>query len=94
MSRSIIGVRSRLLGPGTYFTSVKEILMTDDDDHFKVKLQGYDMTGYVLDKSELSIQDIEYVIPFNALFENPFLRDLQRRLHTDNDDSIKLQVNE
>jgi hypothetical protein len=92
MTKSLIGVRSKLLGPGTYFTSVKEFRMLEDDE-ITLKLEGYDMTGYVLDKSELKLEDIEYVVPLNALFENPFLRELKREINTDSGENLKLQVN-
>jgi hypothetical protein len=92
MTKSLIGVRSKLLGPGTYFTAVKEFQMLEDDD-ITVKLEGYDMTGYVLDKSELKLQDIDYVIPLNALFENPFVRELKREINSSTSDNLKLIVN-
>lgn len=92
MTKSIIGLRSRELGPGTYFTTVKEFQMLEDDN-IVVKLEGYDMTGYVLDKSELNLDDIEYVIPLNALFDNPFVRELKREIDASEGDDFTLHVN-
>jgi hypothetical protein len=79
MSKSLLGLKSKVLGPGTYFTTVKEILLKENDEVL-IKIEGYDMTGYFLDKSDINLSDIEYVIPLTALFENPFTRDLERDL--------------
>jgi hypothetical protein len=79
VSKSIIGIKSEVLGPGTYMTSVVEILVDENDDA-TVVLKGYDMTGYFLNKSTLKLEEIESVIPFTAVFENPFLRDFQREI--------------
>jgi hypothetical protein len=76
-SNSIIGIKAQPLGPGTYMTSVLELLITENNDT-TVVLRGYDMTGYFLDKSTLKLEEIESVIPFTALFENPFMRDVRR----------------
>src|SRR5687768_3786763 len=80
-TKSIIGINSKSLGPGTYMTSVVE-LVTDQNDDTIVVLQSYDMTGYFFDTSALKLEEIESVIPFTALFENPFLRGMKRALGT------------
>jgi hypothetical protein len=81
LSKSVIGLKCSALGPGTYFTSVKEIHLAENDE-VRVTLQGYDTTGYILDKSHVNLSEIEYVIPLNALFDNPFLRDVKRQMET------------
>jgi hypothetical protein len=79
VSKLIIGIKSDVLGRGTYMTSVVELLV-DENDNTTVVLKGYDMTGYFLNKSTLKLEEIESVIPFTTVFENPFLRDFQREV--------------
>ena len=67
-------------------TSVVELIVGDTEA--TVVLKGYDMTGYFFDKSVLKLEEIDSVIPFTALFGNPFLRDLQREVG----DSVKLKI--
>lgn len=81
LSNSIIGIKSESLGPGTYMTTVVELLLNEHDEA-TVILKGYDMTGYFLDKTTLKLEEIESVIPFTALFENPFLRDFKREANS------------
>jgi hypothetical protein len=87
---SIIGITSNVLGPGTYFTTVIELIMRDNET--LIELKGYDMSGYFFDRSKLTLEEIESVIPFNSSFTNPFLRDMEREVGHDN--NRKFQVNE
>lgn len=74
--QSIIGISSEDLGPGMFLTSVKEIL--HDGDDVVVILSSYDTTGYFLEKNKVSLSRISGVIPFKAVFQNPFLKELQK----------------
>jgi hypothetical protein len=89
ISNTIIGIKSESLGPGIYMTSVVELVINESNEA-TVVLKGYDMTGYFLDKSVLRLEEIEGVIPFRLLFENPFLRDIKREMRDNN--SFKLKV--
>jgi hypothetical protein len=89
ISNTIIGIRSDSLGPGIYMTSVVELVI-NEMNHATVVLKGYDMTGYFFDKSILSLEEIEGVIPFRLLFENPFLRDITREMCDTS--SLKLKI--
>ena len=75
-NQSIIGIASEDLGPGMFLTSVKEVL--DDADDTLVVLNSYDTTGYFLEKNKVSLTSITGVIPFKAVFKNPFLKELQK----------------
>lgn len=76
-NQSIIGIASEDLGPGMFLTSVKEIL--DDENDFIIVLSSYDATGYFLEKNKVSLNSITGVIPFKAVFKNPFLKELQKK---------------
>ncbi|HET9486816.1 MAG TPA: hypothetical protein VFO54_05255 [Chryseosolibacter sp.] len=75
-NQSIIGIASEELGPGMFLTSVKEVL--DDAGEVVVVLNNYDTTGYFLEKNRVSLTSIKGVIPFKAVFRNPFLKELQK----------------
>jgi hypothetical protein len=81
VSNSIIGIKATPLGRGTYMTNVVDLAI--DGNNTTIVLRGYDMTGYFFDKSILNLEEIENVIPFNALFENPFLRDVKREIRSE-----------
>ena len=75
-NQSIIGIACDELGPGMFLTSVKEIV--DDGDQVMVVLSSYDTTGYFFEKNKVSLSSITGVLPFKAVFTNPFLRELQK----------------
>lgn len=77
-SGTMIGITSPELGPGTYITAVRDILI-DDDDHIIV-IRGYDRSGYFFSKDTLNLKNITSVIPFNSIFDNPFLREVKKEL--------------
>lgn len=75
-NQSIIGISSADLGAGMFLTSVREIL--HDEDEVIVVLSNYDTTGYFLEKNKVSLSSISGVIPFKAVFRNPFLKELEK----------------
>src|SRR5688572_6950354 len=75
-SQSIIGIASEELGPGMFMTSVKDVL--HDNSDCLVVLNSYDVTGYFLEKNKISLSKIKSVIPFKAVFTNPFLKGVNR----------------
>jgi hypothetical protein len=80
-NQSIIGISSQQLGPGMYLTSVREIL--NDGDDVIVVLCSYDTTGYFLEKNKVSLNSISGVIPFKAVFQNPFLKELEKEIKSE-----------
>jgi hypothetical protein len=86
---SIIGIHSKEVGEGTYLTSVKDILFTDDDADPVIVLENYDSTGYFFEKNVVPLSAIQSVIPFKSVFQNPFLKEIEkqtadRRSHAEN----------
>ena len=74
-NQSIIGISSGDLGPGMFMTSVKEIV--DEGDDVLIVLNSFDVTGYFLEKNRISLNNISSVLPFKAVFSNPFLREIE-----------------
>ena len=70
-----IGINSRVMGGGTYITSVEDILL---DEELMILLKPYDANGRMLNITTLKLSDIESVLPFSSKFENPFLKDIRR----------------
>jgi hypothetical protein len=88
LSKSVIGIRSKSLGHGTSMTTVEELIINDNET--TIVLKGYDMSGYFLDRHSLRLDEIESVIPFDALFENPFLRVVQKDIDNGKSSSLKV----
>lgn len=86
-NQSIIGITSRDLGPGMFMTSVKEVL--SDGNQQLVVLNSYDITGYFLERNKIFLKNISGVIPFKAVFTNPFLKELQAEQQQQTDVSQK-----
>ena len=72
--QSIIGIASEDLGSGMFMTSVKEII--DEGEDVLVVLNSYDTSGYFLEKNKVRLRNITGVLPFKAVFTNPFLKSL------------------
>lgn len=77
-SGTMIGITSIELGPETYITAVRDILIDEDDPIIVVK--GYDRNGYFFSKDTLRLKEISSVIPFASIFDNPFLRGVKKEL--------------
>ncbi|MBT1697428.1 hypothetical protein KK083_11110 [Fulvivirgaceae bacterium PWU4] len=93
-SGTMIGITSPELGPDTYITAVRDILIDDDDPI--IVIRGYDRSGYFFSKDTLSLKSITSVIPFNSIFDNPFLREVKKELEVirgnrENNASIKTE---
>lgn len=86
-NQSIIGISSRDLGPGMFMTSVKEIV--DEGDEVLIVLNSFDVTGYFLEKNKISLSNISSVLPFKAVFSNPFLKEIEEKEKKDKDQQKK-----
>jgi hypothetical protein len=73
-NQSIIGISSSELGPGIFMTTVKEIIAQGED--LLIVVNSYDLTGYFLEKNRLLLSRITGIIPFKAVFTNPFLKEV------------------
>lgn len=80
-NQSIIGIASQDLGPGMFMTSVKDIIVEDED--ILIILNSYDTSGCFLEKNKVHLSNIAGVIPFKAVLTNPFLKALEAREQQD-----------
>ena len=76
-NQSIIGIASEDLGDGMFMTSVRDII--DEGQDILIVLNNYDTSGYFLEKNKVHLSAITGVIPFKAVFTNPFLKALDAR---------------
>src|SRR5688572_26910832 len=74
-NQSIIGIASENLGQGMFMTSVKEII--GEGQEILIVLNSYDTSGCFLEKNKVHLSKITGVIPFKAVFTNPFLKALE-----------------
>src|SRR5688500_17746094 len=74
-NQSIVGIASEDLGRGMFMTSVKE--MIDEGQDVLIVLNSYDTSGCFLEKNKVYLGRITGVIPFKAVFTNPFLKALE-----------------
>jgi hypothetical protein len=76
-NQSIIGIASKDLGQGMFMTTVKEITVEAED--VLIVLNSYDTSGYFLEKNKVHLSRITGIIPFKAVFTNPFLKALEEQ---------------
>jgi hypothetical protein len=76
-NQSIIGIASKELGPGMFMTSVREIV--DDGHDLLIVLNSYDTSGYFLEKNKVYLSSITGIVPFKAMFMNPFLKEVEAK---------------
>jgi hypothetical protein len=69
---NLIGVYSRVLGEGMFLTGVDNI----EDDHGTevIIFETYDMSGQILNRTRVSVDEIKMVCPFNSAYINPILK--------------------
>lgn len=70
-SGKLVGVYSRALGEGMFLTAVEAI-----ESHGKEALIvfcRYDMSGHMLARTRVSLDEIHMVCPFNKVFKNPMV---------------------
>jgi hypothetical protein len=69
-SQNIIGIISPVLGEGMFLTAVDEIDITGQEA--VVVLKQYDMSGHILVRTHLSLDEFKSVCLFQMLYKNPF----------------------
>jgi len=73
---TVVGINAPILGRGTHLTAVEYI---SDDPDCIITLKPYDATGHILDRNKIKLSDINSVLPFTSVFENPFVRAFAKR---------------
>jgi hypothetical protein len=70
-SGTVIGINSTALGEGMFMTSVEDVY--GDEDQQIVSLKPCDMTGHILQRTQLALTEIRSVCPIKAIYKNPYL---------------------
>ena len=68
---NFIGVYSRVFGEGMFLTCVDDI--ERDGKGEVIVFATYDMSGHILSRTRVSIEEIKMVCPFNKAYVNPVL---------------------
>lgn len=68
---TLIGVYSRALGEGMFLTGVNQIEEVRGVE--VITFETYDQTGQILNRTQLSIDEIRMVYPFSIKYTNPIL---------------------
>jgi hypothetical protein len=71
---TVVGISAPILGNGIFLTGIEDIRKQGED--FIIVLKGYDVTGYILERNKISLNDIRAICPFKSPFNNPYLREL------------------
>jgi hypothetical protein len=72
-SGSLLGVYSPALGEGMFLTKVDDIDSNEVNEI--VVFSQYDMSGRILLRNTISLDEIQMVCPFNKTYRNPILSD-------------------
>jgi hypothetical protein len=69
---NLIGVYSRALGEGMFLTGVDNI----EENHGTevIVFETYDMSGQILNRTRVSVDEIKMVCPFTSAYVNPILK--------------------
>lgn len=70
-SGNLLGVYCRAFGEGMFLTGVEDI--EDYEKEAIIVFNRYDMSGHILSRTRISIEEIQMVCPFSRSFVNPFL---------------------
>src|SRR5687768_4612776 len=68
-SGNLLGVYSRAMGEGMFLVTVEEIEKYGKEE--VIVFNRYEMSGYTLSRTRLSIDEIQMVCPFNKSFRTP-----------------------
>lgn len=69
MSGNVVGIYSRALGEGMFLAAVEKIESTVKDE--VITLNRYDMSGHMLARTRVAIDEIHMVCPFNRVYSSP-----------------------
>lgn len=75
----LLGVYSRALGEGMFLTGVEDI-----ESHGRnevIVFNRYDMSGHILARTRVELDEIQTVCPFNKAFQNPILTSAKANKH-------------
>lgn len=74
LNGTAVGIYAPVLGNEIYVTAVEDVLI---DDEITIILKSFDVTGYILEKNKLRLDEISSVCAFKSPFQNPFMKPLK-----------------
>jgi hypothetical protein len=69
-STTIVGIVSPVLGDGMFLTAVDDI--NSEGQEITVSLKQYDMSGQILARTHLSLDEFKSVCSFQMIYKHPF----------------------
>lgn len=72
---TVVGISAPVAGSGLLLTAVEDIHPVEDD--FVITLKGYDVSGYILERTRIRLNEIRAVCSFNSVFRNPYLKEVE-----------------
>jgi hypothetical protein len=73
---SMIGISSKALGEGFFITAIEEIII--DEGEATILIKPYDVTGFILPTSKLTLAQIDAACPLMSEFKNPVLKNFEK----------------
>jgi hypothetical protein len=70
-SRNLVGVYSPALGEGMFLVAVEDVEAHNKEEI--IVFQRYDMSGHILTRTHVSIDEIDMVCPFDKKYNHPLL---------------------
>jgi hypothetical protein len=67
--KNVVGVYCDVLGEGMFLTAVQDIERTQNAE--VIVFYQYDITGRLLIRTRIELDEIQLVCPFNKTYENP-----------------------
>jgi hypothetical protein len=68
-SKNIVGVYCKVFGEGMFLTAVEGIEPTSKAEI--IVFHQYDMTGNILPRTRIELDEIQMVCPFDKIYQNP-----------------------
>lgn len=71
ISGNVVGIYSRALGEGMFLAGVEKIDSAGKEE--VIVLNRYDMSGHILARTRVPLDEIRMVCPFNKAYTNPLV---------------------
>jgi hypothetical protein len=72
-SRNIVGVYCGAFGEGMFLVAVEDIEPTDKSE--VIAFHQYDISGKILNRTRVELDEIQMLCPFNEVYQNPLFKE-------------------
>lgn len=71
---TMIALAVPYIGAGVFITAVDDLFLNDGESYIQVK--NFDVTGRIIEKTKIPIEQIIGACPLNSQWENPYLKNI------------------